>query len=131
MVIHPLNFRGVAKTPPLKLTWHDVVHMYECHSVANSRYYLKSRSSIVRLVLCLLKSNKGMKDNFLIASGEWYDGLYCLTLGGEPGGVTRVRSLDMGFTSFSFVTLPPSISFPLDDGFYQSERDLLLDFFCK
>ena len=29
----------------------------------------------------------------------------------------RVRSLDTGFSSFSFATLPFSISFPFDDGF--------------
>ena len=28
----------------LGLTWHNVVHMYECHSLADSRYYLKSKS---------------------------------------------------------------------------------------
>ena len=71
----------------LWLTWHDVVHMYECHSLANSSYYLKSRSNVVRLVSCLLKSNKGMKDDYLITSGEWHDGLYCLTREGEPSGV--------------------------------------------
>ena len=26
----------------LRLTWHDVVHMYECHSLKNTGYYLKS-----------------------------------------------------------------------------------------
>ena len=71
----------------LGLTWHYVVHMYECHSLANSRYYLKSKSSIVRLILCLPKSNKGLKDNYLIASGEWHDGLHCPTREGELGGV--------------------------------------------
>ena len=70
----------------LKLTWHIVVHMYKCHSLADSRYYLKSRSNIIRLVLCLPKSNKGMKDDYLIASGEWHDGLHCLTRDGELGG---------------------------------------------
>ena len=59
----------------LKLTWHNVVHMYKCNSLADSRYYLKSRS------------NKGMKDDYLIASREWHDGLHCLTKDGEPGGV--------------------------------------------
>ena len=54
----------------LRLTWHDVVHMYECHSPADAGYYLKSRSNIVRLVSCLPKSNKGMKDDYLIASGN-------------------------------------------------------------
>ena len=63
----------------LNLTWHNVVWMYECHLLADSRYYLKSRSYVVRLVLCLPKSNKGMKDDFLIVSSEWHDGLHCPT----------------------------------------------------
>ena len=54
----------------LVLTWHDVVHMYEYHSLADARYYLKSWSTIVRLVSCLPKSNKGMKDDYLITPGE-------------------------------------------------------------
>ena len=71
----------------LGLTWHDVVYMYKCHSFANSRYYLKSRSNVIRLVSCLPKSNKGIKDDFLIASGEWHDSLHCQTQEGEPGGM--------------------------------------------
>ena len=43
----------------LGLTWHD----------------LKSRSDAVRLISCLPKSNKWMKDDYLIASGPWHDGL--------------------------------------------------------
>ena len=54
----------------LVLTWHDVVHMYECHSLADAGYFLKSWSTIVRLVSCLPKSNKGMKDDYLITFGE-------------------------------------------------------------
>ena len=54
----------------LGLTWHDVVHMYECHHLANPGYCLKSWSEIVRLISCLPKSNKSMKDDYLIASGE-------------------------------------------------------------
>ena len=61
----------------LGLTWHDMVHMYECHSLADARFYLKSKSSIVRLISCLPKSNKGMKDDYLIALGAWHDGLHC------------------------------------------------------
>ena len=34
----------------LGLTWHDVVHMYECHSLASARYYLKSWFDVVRLI---------------------------------------------------------------------------------
>ena len=54
----------------LGLTWHDVVHIYECHKLVGVGYYLKSRSTIVRLVSCLPKSNKGIKDDYVIASGE-------------------------------------------------------------
>ena len=54
----------------LRLTWHDVIHMYECHSLADVGFYLKSRSTIVRMVSCPPKSNKGMKDDYVIASGE-------------------------------------------------------------
>ena len=71
----------------LGLTWHDVVHMYECHSLANAGFYLKSRSPIVRLVSCLPKSNKGMKDDYLMVSGAWHDGLHCPVREGEPGGI--------------------------------------------
>ena len=70
----------------LRLTWHDFVHMYECHSLANSRYYLKSRSSIVRLISCLPKSNKGLKNDYQIASREWHDSFHCPTREGELGG---------------------------------------------
>ena len=72
----------------LGLTWHNMVHLYECHSQANGGYYLKSRSPIVRLISCLPKSNKGMKNDYLITSGAWHDGLYCpvreRVLGGVP-----------------------------------------------
>ena len=53
----------------LGLTWHDVAHMYECHSLAEG-YYLKSRSEEVRLISFLPKSNKGLKDDYLVISGE-------------------------------------------------------------
>ena len=71
----------------LGLTWHDVVHMYECHKLSGVGYYLKSRSKVVRLISCLPKSNKGMKDDYLIVLGEWSDGLHCPTQAGDPGGV--------------------------------------------
>ena len=72
----------------LGLTWHDVVHMYGCHSLKNTGFYLKSRSDIVRLVSCLPKSNKGMKDDYLIASGAWHNGLPCPIWEGEPSGIS-------------------------------------------
>ena len=54
----------------LGLIWHDVVHLYECHSLTGARFYVKSRSNVVRLVSCLPKSNKGIKNNYLIIFEE-------------------------------------------------------------
>ena len=58
----------------LGLTWHDVVHLYECHSQSDGGFYLKS--------------NKWIKDDYLIASGVWHDGLHCPTQEREPDGVS-------------------------------------------
>ena len=66
----------------LGLTWHDVVHLYECHYVEKGGYYLKSWSDVVRLISCLPISNKTMKDDFLIALGEWSDSFHCPTWAG-------------------------------------------------
>ena len=71
----------------LGLRWHDVVHMYKCHKLVGAWYYLKSRSDIVRLILCLPKSNKGMKDDYPIVSREWHGGLHYPTWAGDLGGV--------------------------------------------
>ena len=71
----------------LGLTWYNVVHLYEGRQEARAGFYLKSRSSAVKLISCLPKSNKGLKDDFLIVSGPWSDGLPCPTTLGEPGGV--------------------------------------------
>ena len=71
----------------LELTWHDVVHMYECHSQVDGGFYLKFRTPVVKLISCLPKSNKGMKDDYLIASEAWHDGLHCPTQEKEPGGI--------------------------------------------
>ena len=58
----------------LGLMWLDVVHLCKCHKLPG---YLKFRSDIIRLISCLPKSNKGMKDDYLLVSGEWHDGLHC------------------------------------------------------
>ena len=71
----------------LGLTWHDVIHMYECHSLKNARFYLKFWSDVVRLVSCLPKSIKGMKDDYLIVLGVCHDSFHCPVQEGEPGGV--------------------------------------------
>ena len=70
----------------LGLTWHNVTYLYKCHSLAG-RYYLKSQSDEVRLISCLPKSNKGLKDDYLVISREWHDGFHCLVRVGTPGGV--------------------------------------------
>ena len=69
----------------LGLTWYDVAHLYEGHIESRVGFYLKSRSSVVKLISCLPKSNKGMKDD-LILSSPWSDGLACPTKLGKPGG---------------------------------------------
>ena len=71
----------------LGLTWHDIIHMYECHSLASAGYYLKSCSDVVRLISCLPKSNKGLKDDYLVVSKEWHDGLHYPVRVGKLGGV--------------------------------------------
>ena len=70
----------------LGLTWHDVAHLYECHSLSGG-YYLKSRFDDVRLISCLPKSNKGMKDDYLVVSRGWHDDLHYLIRVGTLGGV--------------------------------------------
>ena len=54
----------------LGLTWHDFIHMYKCHSLASARFHLKSRFDTIRMVSCLPKSNKGLKDDHLIVSWD-------------------------------------------------------------
>lgn len=70
----------------LGLTHHDVNWIYNLHHLKGQRYYLKSRHPEVRLIQCLLDSNKGLKKDFLIISREWHDGLPCPTREGTPGG---------------------------------------------
>ena len=87
----------------LGFTWHDVVHLYECHKLTDAGYYLKSWSEVVRLISCLPKSNKGMEDDYLIVFEEWNDGLHCPARVGEPGGVP-LRSVPLvgDFSSLNF-----------------------------
>ena len=71
----------------LGLTWYVVAHLYEGHQQTGAGFYLKSRSNAVKLISCLLESNKGMKDDYLIVSGPWHDDLPCPTQLGDPGRV--------------------------------------------
>ena len=77
----------------LELTHHDVNWVYNLHHLKGQGYYLKSRYPKVRLIQCLPNSNKGLKKDFLIMSGEWYDGLPCPTKEGQPGRALGVGRL--------------------------------------
>ena len=70
----------------LNLTHHDVNWVYNLHHLKGQGYYLKLRHPEVRLIQCLPTSNKNLKEDFLIFSGEWHDGLPCSTEEGELGG---------------------------------------------
>ena len=70
----------------LGLTWHDIAHLFKCHSLAGG-YYLKSQSEEVRFISCLPKSNKGLKDDYLVVFAEWHDGLHYPVRAGTPGRV--------------------------------------------
>ena len=54
----------------LNLTHHDVNWVYNLNHLKGQGYYLKTRHPEVRLISCLLDSNKGMNKDFLIILGE-------------------------------------------------------------
>ena len=70
----------------LNLTHHDMNWIYNLQHMKGQGYYLKSRHSEVSLIQCLPVSNKGLNDDFLIFSEQWYDGLPCPVKKGTPGG---------------------------------------------
>ena len=74
----------------LNLTHHDINWIYNLQHLKGQEYYLKSKHSEVRLIQCLPVSNKGLKEDFLIFSGWWHDGLPCSVKEGEPGGKLTV-----------------------------------------
>ena len=86
----------------LNLTYHDVNWIYNLHHMKGQRYYLKSKYSEIRLIQCLSISNKGLKEDFLIFSRAWHDGLPCPTKEGTPGGGPTVNlyALFCDFLSF-------------------------------
>ena len=79
----------------LGLTWHDVVHLYECCFQSDKGFYLKSWLPMVRLISCLPKSNKGMKDDYLIASRAWHDDFHF---------PTQERESQVGYFRFRFLS---------------------------
>ena len=88
----------------LNLTHHDVNWIYNLHNMKGHGYYLKSRYPEIRLIQCLPISNKGLKEDFLIFSREWHDGLPCLAKEGIPGE---------GPTINLYVLIYAILSFPL------------------
>ena len=86
----------------LNLTHHDVNWIYNLHHMKGQRYYLKSKYSEIRLIQCLSISNKGLKEDFLIFSKAWHDGLPCPTKEGTPSGGPTVNlyALVCAFLSF-------------------------------
>ena len=92
----------------LNLTHHDVNWVYNLHHLTGQGYYLKSRYPEVRLIQCLPTSNKGLKEDFLIFSGEWHDGLPCPTKEGEPGGDIAVNLCVLACVSLLFPTISTS-----------------------
>ena len=84
----------------LGLTHHDANWVYNLHHLKGQGYYLKTRYLEVRLISCLLESNKGMNKDFLIVLGEWHDGFPCLTREGKPSGVLGLGLLFENFLIF-------------------------------
>ena len=87
----------------LGLTHHNVNWIYNLHHLTEQGYYLKSRYPEVRLIQCLPNSNKGLKKDFLILSGEWHDGLPCPMREGKPRGILNLNSQFQSYTLFFFL----------------------------
>ena len=86
----------------LNLAHHDVNWIYNLHNLKGQGYYLKSRHSEVRLIQCLPISNKGLKDDFLIFSGQWHDGLPCPVKEGTLGGGSIAKFYNLTCTILPF-----------------------------
>ena len=95
----------------LELTHHDVKWVYNLHHLKRQGYYLKSRYPEVRLIQCLPTSNKGIKEDFLIFSGEWHDGLPYPTKEGTPSGGLVINLCTLAYISLLFHTISTSDKF--------------------
>ena len=80
----------------LNLTHHDVNWIYNLHNLKGQGYYLKSKHSEVRLI-------QGLKDDFLIFSGQWHDGLPCPVKEGTPGGGLITKFCNLTLYNFSIL----------------------------
>ena len=52
------------------LTCHNVNWVYNCQKGKDTGYYFTCRVPSIRLISCILESNKGMDEDFLIVSGQ-------------------------------------------------------------
>ena len=80
------RMEALNKMMNLNLTHHDMNWIYNLHNLKGQGYYLKSRYPEIRLIKCLPISNKGLKDDFLIFSRQWHNGLPCPVKEGTSGG---------------------------------------------
>ena len=97
----------------LGLTHHDVNWVYSLHHLKGQVYYLKSRYLEVRLIQCLPTSNKRLKEDFLIFSKGWHNGLPYPTREGTPGGGPVVNFCTLAHVFFLFCTIFASVKFLL------------------
>ena len=97
----------------LNLTHHDVNWIYNLHNLKGQGYYLKLRHPEIRLIQCLPISNKGLKDDFFIFSGQWQDGLPCPVKDGTPGGGLTVK-----FYILTYTILPFSLFFAIIEMYF-------------
>ena len=56
----------------LQLDYHDINHMYSLCGNKASNYYLKTRDTQVRLISCLLDSNRNSAGEFVRVCGNWF-----------------------------------------------------------
>ena len=90
------NIEALNERMNINLTHHDVNWIYNLNNMKGQGYYLKSRYPEIRLIECLPISNKGLKEDFLIFSGEWHDGLPCPVKEGTPGAGSNFQFIRLG-----------------------------------
>ena len=89
----------------LNLTHHDMNWIYNLHNLKGQGNYLKSKHSEVRLIKCLPISNNGLKDDFLIFSGQWHNGLPYPVKEGTPSGGSIAKFYILTYTILPFPLL--------------------------
>ena len=58
----------------LQLDHHDINHMCSLCGKKKSNYYLKTRDNRLRLISCLLDSNRNSTEEFIWVRGNWFAG---------------------------------------------------------